>query len=46
MAVNYKAVAKKNPQKQTDPAKYYANIVTTGNFKLTPASISLNNLIT
>lgn len=34
MAVNYKAVAKKNPLKQTEPAKYYANIVTTGNLTL------------
>lgn len=34
MAVNYKAVAKKNPQKQQDPPKYYANIVTSGSITL------------
>jgi predicted histone-like DNA-binding protein len=34
MAVNYKAVAKKNPLKQDDPPKYYANIVTSGNLTL------------
>ncbi len=34
MAVNYKAVAKKNPLKQTEPAKYYAQAISTGDVSL------------
>lgn len=34
MAVNYKAVAKKNPLKQTDPPKYYAQAISTGDVSL------------
>lgn len=34
MAVNYKAVAKKNPLKPTDPPKYYAQAISTGDVSL------------
>ena len=46
MAVNYKAVAKKNPLKQTDPAKYYANIVTTGNLTLRQLAKEISTIST
>jgi len=34
MAVNYKAVAKLNPQQRQNPPRFYANIVTKGNVTL------------
>ena len=34
MAVNYKPVPKKNPSKQTDPPKYYAQVVTSGDINI------------
>ena len=46
MAVNYKAVAKKNPLKQQDPPKYYANIVTTGNLTLRQLAKEISTIST
>jgi len=34
MAVNYKPVAKKNPQKLTEPPKYYVQLVNSGELSL------------
>jgi predicted histone-like DNA-binding protein len=34
MSVNYKPVPKKNPAKQTDPPKYYAQVVSSGDMSL------------
>ena len=46
MAVNYKAVAKKNPQKQDEAPKYYANIVTTGNLTLRQLAKEISTIST
>lgn len=34
MAVNYKPVPKRNPAKQTEPPKYYAQVVSSGDMSL------------
>ncbi len=34
MSVNYKPVAKKNPSQQTEPAKFYAQVVSSGDMTL------------
>jgi predicted histone-like DNA-binding protein len=34
MAVDYRAVPKRNPLKQTEPAKYYAQVVSSGQMSL------------
>ncbi|MEI6062269.1 MAG: HU family DNA-binding protein [Bacteroidota bacterium] len=34
MAVNFKAVPKKNPSKQDDPPKYYAQVVSSGEMSM------------
>jgi predicted histone-like DNA-binding protein len=34
VSVNYKPVPKKNPAKQTDPPKYYAQVVSSGDMSL------------
>ncbi len=34
MAVNYKPVPKKNPSQQTEPAKFYAQVVSSGDMTL------------